>query len=196
MNIERDGYLELILGPMFSGKSSELIKRYRLYKCLNKEILFINHVSNTRYNNNDLKSIITHDNIKINNCISVNILDTINIEYKSLLDKTDVILIEELQFFKDAYEVIKYWVDVLKKTIICAGLDGDYTRSTFGEIYKLYPLCDKIEKISALCKKCGDGTNAPFTNRLTKNYTQTLVGGDDIYEAVCRKHYLESRLQE
>ena len=111
MNIERDGYLELILGPMFSGKSSELIKRYRLYKCLNKEILFINHVSNTRYNNNDLKSIITHDNIKINNCISVNILDTINIEYKSLLDKTDVILIEELQFFKDAYEVIKYSMD-------------------------------------------------------------------------------------
>ena len=52
---------------------------------------------------------------------------------------------------------------------------------------------NKIETISALCKKCCDGTNAPFTNRLTKNYTQRLVGGDDIYEAVCRKHYLELR---
>ena len=189
--INNGGYLEIILGPMFSGKSSELIKRYRLYKCINKDILFINHSSNKRYNNEDLKSIITHDNDKVNDCISVNKLNEINLNYENIFNNSSVILIEELQFFEDSFDIIKDWVDKKSKIVICAGLDGDFKRENFGNMYKLYPLCDKITKINALCKKCGNGTPALFTNRIINNNNQMMIGGNEIYESVCRKHYLE-----
>lgn len=91
------------------------------------------------------------------------------------MENTEIILIEEIQFFEDTYCVIKHWVDTLNKTVICAGLDGDYSRTSFGDMYKLYPISDKINKISSLCIKCGDETNAPFTNRkIHNNYSQRL----------------------
>jgi thymidine kinase len=178
------GYLELIIGPMYAGKSTELIRIINRYKCLNKKIIVINHILNNRYGSSCLT---THNKDKVESCIILEKLNDLNIE---LLNSIDVIIIEELQFFSDAYDIIIDWCDNKNKTIVCAGLDGDFLRNPFGDVLKLIPHADKISKLSALCKKCGIGTLAHFTKRTTNNSETTLVGSDDIYEAVCRKHYL------
>ena len=179
------GYLELIIGPMYAGKSTELIKIINRYKCLQKNIIIINHIYNNRYGSNGLT---THNKESIDKCIileNLKDLDKTNIYF----EKVDVIIIEELQFFNDAFEIIIDWCDNKGKTVVAAGLDGDFMRNPFGDVLKLIPHADKITKLNALCKRCGDGTLAHFTKRIIKDNQTTLVGSDDIYEAVCRKHY-------
>ena len=95
--------------------------------------------------------------------------------------------------FDDAFDNIILWVDKLNKTVICAGLDGDFERNPFGDVLKLIPYADKVKKLTALCKKCNNGTPAIFSKRITNNNKQTIVGGADMYESVCRKHYLEEK---
>jgi thymidine kinase len=179
-----NGYLELIIGPMYAGKSTELIRIINRYKCLNKKIIVINHSYNNRYGSSGLT---THNLEKIDKCI---ILENLSDLEKDIFDYSEVIIIEELQFFNDAYYNIIDWCDNHHKIVIAAGLDGDFLRNPFGDILNLIPHSDKITKLSALCKKCGDGTLAHFTKRITENSEKTLVGSDGMYEALCRKHYL------
>ena len=181
------GYLELIIGPMYAGKSTELFRIINRYKCLNKNIIIINHCFNNRYGSTGLT---THNKETIDKCIileHLKDLDKNDIDF----EKVDVIIIEELQFFNDAYDTIINWCDNHSKIVIAAGLDGDFMRNPFGDVLKLIPHAEKITKLNALCKKCGDGTLAHFTKRITKDSQTTLVGSADIYEAVCRKHYSE-----
>ena len=182
--MNNQGYLELIIGPMYAGKSTELIRIINRYKCLNKSVIVINHSFNNRYGTSGLS---THNNEKFEKCIILDKLDNID---KDLLNNTDVIIIEELQFFDSSYETIIDWCDNYKKTVIAAGLDGDFKRNPFGDVLKLIPHAEKITKLSALCKRCGNGTLAHFSKRIVENNDKTLVGGNDIYEAVCRFHYL------
>jgi thymidine kinase len=184
-NMHKNGYLQLIIGPMYAGKSTELIKIINRYKCLNKKITIINHIFNNRYGSNGLT---THNREKIDKCIILEHLQDLD---KNEFENVDVIIIEELQFFDDAYNTIIDWCDNHGKIVVAAGLDGDFMRNPFGDVLKLIPHAEKITKLSALCKKCGDGTLAHFTKRITNDCQTTLVGSDDIYEAVCRKHYCE-----
>ncbi len=177
------GYLELIIGPMYAGKSTELIRIINRYKCLKKNIVVINHTFNNRYGSTGLT---THNKEKFDDCIIVPKLGAIE---ENILKNKDVIIIEELQFFEDAYDIIIDWCDNKGKIVIAAGLDGDFRRNPFGDVLKLIPHAEKITKLNALCKKCGDGTLAHFTNRIINDNNTTLVGSEDIYEAVCRKHY-------
>lgn len=183
--MNNNGYLELIIGPMYAGKSTELIRIINRYKCLKKNIIVVNHVFNNRYGSNGLT---THNHEKIENCV---ILENLSEISNDVLNKNDVIIIEELQFFKDAYENIIKWCDINNKIVIAAGLDGDFLKNPFGDVLRLIPHAEKVTKLNALCKKCGDGTLAHFTKRITSDNQTTLVGSDDIYEAVCRKHFLE-----
>jgi len=177
------GYLELIIGPMYAGKSTELIRIINRYKCLKKNIVVINHNLNNRYGS---AGLTTHNNQYIDNCIIINKL----IEIKDdIIDKIDVIIIEELQFFEDAYDNIIKWCDIKNKIVIAAGLDGDFLKNPFGDVLRLIPHSDKVTKLSALCKRCNNGTLAHFSKRITNDNQTTLVGSDDVYEAVCRKHF-------
>ena len=176
-----DTRIEVILGPMFSGKSTELIRRTSCYKAIGKSVLRINHLNDTRTEDN----IQTHSNIK-KNAVKVNSL-------MSLLDRPEFILsevigIDEAQFFDDLYEFI-ITIEPLQKIIIVAGLDGDFKREPFGEILSLIPYSNKVTKLNALCKFCKNGTEAPFTKRLSRSTKQHLVGGEEEYASVCRFHY-------
>ena len=183
--INENGYLELIIGPMYAGKSTELLRIINRYKCLNKSICVINHSLNNRYGSSGLT---THNKNKFEQCLITDKLSNLD---NNKIYETDVIIIEELQFFEDAYEYIVKWCDN-GKTIICAGLDGDYLRNPFGDVLRLIPHADKVTKLNSLCKKCGNGNLAHFTKRtILTNSDVTLVGSDEIYEAVCRNHYLE-----
>jgi len=184
-NCSNSGYLELIIGPMYAGKSTELLRIINRYKCLNKKICVINHSFNNRYGSTGLT---THNKTIFEQCLIVEKLE--GLDNDSAILETDVIIIEELQFFEDAFEYVVKWCDS-GKIVICAGLDGDYLRNPFGDVLRLIPHSDKVTKLNSLCKKCGDGTLAHFTKRIVSSAETTLVGSDEIYEAVCRKHYLE-----
>ena len=183
------GKLELIIGNMFSGKSSELIRRINREKCINKRIIVINYCLDNRYSNN---SIATHDSIKVK-CLKINKLSEFQI---GMINDYDSFFIDEGQFFSDLYSFVKDLVDIHKKHVIVSGLDGDYNRNTFGDIIKLIPICDNIDKLSSYCNKCNNGTLAPFTKRIPKLNDSSCqdnvldIGGSEKYIPVCRYHYL------
>jgi thymidine kinase len=177
----QNGYLELIIGPMFSGKTSRLVSIYKQYKFCNIPVCVINHDIDTRYHDELLS---THDKIMIP-CIKVNKLNDI-MNRKELLE-SNVILINEGQFFEDLYNNVFELIQQNKKVYIC-GLDGDFERKKFGQILDLIPLCDKVTKLTSLCSKCKNGIPGIFSMRITEEKQQTLVGSGN-YIPVCRKCY-------
>lgn len=182
------GALHLIIGCMYSGKSSELLKIIRRYNILEKKIMAINHSIDNRYGTN---KIISHDRAAAD-CIQVNKLLPIiqyKNDYKIMYHNADIIIIEEAHFFEDLFDFVKESVDTYKKTVYVAGLNGDYEKKPIGQINDLIPLCDTVQKLDALCTICKDGTSAIFTKRIVDNDNQFLVGSNDMYIPVCRKHY-------
>ena len=178
------GYLEIILGPMYSSKSTRLVDIYKQCKFCNISVIAINHIIDNRYDNELLS---THDKVKIP-CLQAKTLTDI---WNEELKKVDVILINEGQFFSDLYEVVIDMLACKKKIYIC-GLDGDFERKKFGTILDLIPLCDKVTKLTSLCSQCKDGTPGIFSMRLTSEKEQTVVGSDN-YIPVCRKCYETSK---
>ena len=174
-------YLELIIGPMFSGKTSKLLDIYKQCKFCDIKVVIINHSSDTRYNETMLSS---HDKVlapcimlsKLEDCLAMKPVKT-----------ADVILINEGQFYPDLHDSVVTMLNHDKKVYIC-GLDGDFERKKFGQILDLVPLSDKITKLSSLCSLCKDGTPGIFSMRLTDEKDQTLVGTSN-YIPTCRKCY-------
>jgi thymidine kinase len=177
------GKLELIVGNMFSGKSTELIRRINREKSINKKIIVINYAGDNRYSTN---SIATHNNAKYQ-CIKLEKLSEIT---NNLIQQFDSFFIDEGQFFVDIYETVKNLVDNFKKHVVVAGLDGDATRNPFGDLIKLIPIADSVDKLTAYCNKCNNGTIAPFTKKITPESTSIIdIGGSEKYIPVCRMHY-------
>jgi thymidine kinase len=198
------GYLELIIGPMFSGKTSKLVEIYNQCKFCNISLAVINHCIDNRYDDNLLS---THDKIKIP-CIKTDKLMDLWIEQIDLEDSIDdiprgkdkfkigmsnVILINEGQFFSDLQQFVKLLLNYNKKVYVC-GLDGDFERKKFGQILDLIPLCDKVTKFTSLCSLCKNGTQGIFSMRLTNEKEQTVVGSDN-YIPVCRACYEKNENQ-
>jgi thymidine kinase len=183
--MEKYGRLELIIGPMYASKTTELIKITNRYKSINKKILAVNHKINNRYGT---CNIMSHDNKELDDCIVIDRLYKLK-EHKLYME-ADIIIIEELQFFGDAFEFIKNATDIDHKIIIAAGLDGDSNREPFGDVLRLIPYAEKVTKLSSFCKICQDGTLGYFTKRIAKNTEKVFVGTENEYIAVCRRHYL------
>lgn len=181
------GRLELILGPMFASKSTELIRIANRYLSIGKKILVINHSINNRYGGSN--NITTHDEVKFGNILILDNLKAIISHEK--FDESEIILIEELQFFEDKLEIIPTLVDKYNKVVIGVGLDGDYKKNSFGGICDLIPHAEEITKLNAFCSVCKDGTKAYFTKKIVDSDEQILVGSNNEYIPVCRKHYNE-----
>lgn len=190
-------YLELIIGPMFSGKTSYLLDVYKKCKLCDIPIAVINHSADNRYtNNNNLLS--THDKTMVP-CISTQTLMDLwnytdlenNYNNKSnehmLIRNADVILINEGQFFDDLYPCVFDMLREKKHVYIC-GLDGDFQRNKFGSILDLIPICDKVTKLNSLCGICKNGTPGIFSKRITNDKEQFLIGSNN-YISVCRSCY-------
>lgn len=175
--------LKLIVGCMYSGKSSEIIREARRLQSIEKRVLLINHTLDIRYAKD---SICSHDKIKIDSLSLQKLMEIPD----SLLTDYEYIIIDESQFFEDLYEFVTENVDEHKRHLIVVGLNGDSDRQTFGDIYKLYPMADDILLLKALCCICKDGTNALFSKKIVDSTSQTDVGSSDKYIAVCRECYL------
>jgi thymidine kinase len=173
--------IEIIMGSMYSGKSTELIRRCRRYECIGNKVKIINHSFDTRCDEN---SVQTHSN-HVHEAYKTDKLLNINIDS---LQNIDVIGIDEAQFFDD----LPQFIDMIERTnkiIIVAGLDGDFRRQKFGKILDIIPKADCVTKLSALCSYCRNGTLASFTKKTNDSDDIIDVGASDKYVAVCREHY-------
>ena len=175
--------LEIITGNMFSGKTSELIRRLKRYRLLYDKIVVVNSVKDTR-NNCDV--LHTHDGVTFE-CIKVEHVSECLLS-KEFCD-SDVVAIDEAQFFSNLKDFVGMCL-FLKKKVLLAGLDADYKQQKFGDIVDCIPMADRVTKLSALCMRCRDGTKGPFTRRLVDTNELELVGGNESYEAVCRTHLI------
>ena len=179
--------LELVLGPMFSGKTSQLIARLTVYADLGFKVLYVNSNEDTRntyFSTHSGTELKTSSSIKMVKCTSLSSLD---------ISKYSVIGIDESQFFDDLVIYVKEWLD-LSKHVISVGLDGDINRKPMGKILDLIPYADTVTKITAKCMICiksGELKPAPFTIRKDGQIKDREIGGSDIYIAVCRKHILD-----
>lgn len=171
--------LELIVGPMFSGKTTELQKKVKQLQINNKKFIVVKHSKDNRYVSN---MMTTHNFVSIDCMLFTKLSDINNI------NTYDAIVIDEGQFFTDLKETISYWLDNYNINIIIGGLDGDFQRKPIGQILELIPLSDTCIKLTAECKLCNDGTRAPFSRRIVDSTDTILIGGAESYIPVCRKH--------
>jgi thymidine kinase len=170
--------VEIIMGSMFSGKSTELLRRCRKYLSIDKKVVLINHQNDTRCDN-ELK---THDNLKMDALKAAHLCNVF------IEEDVDIIAIDEAQFFDDLYNFV-LMNEKKNIVILIAGLDGDSNREMFGEILKCIPLCNNVVKLSAMCNICKDGTKGSFSKRLTSNKNKVCIGAEQEFMSVCRKHY-------
>ena len=175
MSCQKGPYLELIVGQMFSGKTSYLID---VYNKSNIKQIVINHYLDTRYSE---YKMVSHDKNQVN-CIFTDDLFNVVID-----DEIKIILINEGQFFNNLVDWVPKQLEKNKIIYIC-GLDSDYKQEKFGEILDLIPICDNIIKLRSLCVTCSKNDiirDAPFTIRITSEKGQKVVGVDN-YIPVCR----------
>lgn len=184
----KKGYLEIIMGCMASGKSTEVVRKYRRYLQTypSSKIALISHSTDTRYGE---QVVSTHDQTQIP-CLCVSYLNDVMEGENSKFKEWEVIIIEEAQFFSDLKNFVKNAVDIYHKKVIVVGLDGDFERKSFGDILELIPIADDYRKMKAICYYCKDETEAIFTKRVTDSNEQKLVGTLNEYKPVCRYHFL------
>ena len=178
---------------MFAGKTSALIIQIRRYQFIGSTTFIITHSSDTRYvSQTQDGAIATHNG---DTMPAYHTAELLSLRSNMAYIKADVIAIEEAHFFEDLYEFVVASVETDGKKVVCVGLNGDYRRDPIGQINRLIPLADIITKIDAVCVICSK--KAPFTRRrldkTTTNEKQILVGGGDIYEPVCRQHFINTK---
>ncbi|XP_031490582.1 pentatricopeptide repeat-containing protein At4g16470-like [Nymphaea colorata] len=139
-----------------------------------------------------LISVVTHDGTKMS-CWALPNLSMFRTKIGAeAYHKLDVIGIDEAQFFEDLYDFCQIAADRDGKTVIVAGLDGDYLRRSFGSVLDIVPLADTVTKLKARCELCGK--HASFTLRKSGEMQTELIGGADVYMPVCRQHYVNGQV--
>jgi thymidine kinase len=179
MNVinNKTGWIEIICGSMFSGKTEELIRRIHRAEFAHQKIQVFKPKIDDRY---EKDHIVSHSKMKKPSIIVEN-SDEI---FKQVEDDTDIVAIDEAQFFdKKIIEVCNKLADSGKRVIV-AGLDQDYLGKPFGAMPTLLAIAEYVTKLNAICVKCGNP--ASRTQRLTHDTNQVIVGTNDIYEARCR----------
>eukprot|EP00644_Phytophthora_capsici_P007282 jgi/Phyca11/112706/e_gw1.22.66.1 len=171
-----EGNLQLIIGPMFSGKSTELIRRIHRYQHAKLECLVVKYLFDTRHSEEMLS---THDKVFVE-AMPVQTLA----EVRPFLDECDVIGIDEGQFYPDLVEFCQEAAN-MGKVIVVAALDATFERKAFDSVVELIPTAEKVVKLNAICSSCGQ--DAAFTRRLVADTTLELIGGSEMYEPRCRQ---------
>ncbi len=177
--------IDIILGPMFAGKSSAVIRTVNRYKVLGWKICCISHASDNRYSEDAM--LMNHDKFGVPCEKWASLMAHIS---EPVFLASKLVIIDEAQFFPDLRDFVEYAADHLGKDVLVVGLDGDANRKPFGQILECIPLADNVTKLKAFCKECGDGTEAIFSFCKKVKQEQILVGGADIYVPLCRKHYI------
>jgi thymidine kinase len=177
--MSRAGRIELILGPMFAGKTTELMRRVRREAHAKRSCFIIKYRADTRYSDDCVSS---HDKQMMQATVAVT-----QLSHANDWEEFDCIAIDEGQFFPDLVEFASRAAE-MGKTVIVSALDGDFRRQPFGRVCELIPLAEKVEKLTAVCMMC-HAADAHFSRRIVASEQQELIGGSDMYVAVCRQCY-------
>jgi len=178
------GRLSMIIGCMFAQKTTELLRRIRRYHSIGYNVLVVNHSSDTRYGT---KRVISHDKDDME-AQQVSHLSSLNEVVRS--GTYQVLAIDEAQFFPDLYDTITTWADECPIHIVLVGLDGTSERQPFGDILRLIPHAEEVERLTAFCAVCRDGTVAVYSKYMgSTNKDPIAIGGAELYQPVCRTHY-------
>ncbi len=172
------GWIEVVCGPMFSGKSEELIRRLRRAEIARQRVQIFKPGIDQRYANDH---IVSHSELKIQ---SDGVKDWQELE-KNLDWRTEVIGIDEAQFLGEGIVDLVVRLADMGKRIIIAGLDTDYLGRPFHPMPELLAVADDITKYLAICMQCG--TPAKHTQRLVASEELGVVGAAGMYEARCRR---------
>jgi thymidine kinase len=176
---DRRGWIEVICGSMFSGKTEELIRRLRRARIANLRVGIFKPIADDRYHP---ENIVSHDD---NSILSIPVPDA-----KSILEQAstvDVVGIDEGQFFDEDLPVVCDTLALKGTRVIIAGLDMDYLGKPFGQMPVLLSKAEYITKLHAICVQCGN--IASYSFRKTGNDRQLLIGNKDFYEPRCRLCY-------
>lgn len=178
---ERRGWIEVICGSMFSGKTEELIRRLKRVKIANLKVEIFKPAVDTRY---DVVKIVSHDE---------NAIQSTPVESSQsillLAQDVDVVGIDEAQFFDGAIMSVCEELAIRGIRVIVAGLDMDFRGQPFGQMPNLLAIADYITKLHAICMKCGNIANISY--RKNEEGGQVLLGEKDLYEPRCRKCFHE-----
>ena len=182
---EQFGWIEVICGSMFSGKTEELIRRLKRARFAKQEVEIFKPMIDNRYSDDE---VVSHDS---NAILSTPVESAQNILL--LASNVDVVGIDEAQFFDKALvEVCNKLADNGVRVIV-AGLDMDYLGKPFGPIPNLLATAEHITKVHAICPRCGN--NAQYSHRLTESDKLVLLGEQQEYEPLCRPCFLSAMKQ-
>ena len=178
----RDGWIEVICGSMFSGKTEELIRRMKRAKFAKQKDEIFKPTIDVRYSDVD---VVSHDE---NSIPSTPVDSPQNILL--LANDVQVVGIDEAQFFDDGLVDVCNALANRGLRVIVAGLDMDYLGNPFGPIPKLLATAEDVTKVHAICVNCGN--LAQYSHRLTKTEKLVLLGETDSYEPLCRSCFLKA----
>ena len=174
---ERKGWIEVICGSMFSGKTEELIRRLKRVKIANLKAEIFKPAIDVRY---DELKIVSHDTNSVHSTPVQNAHSIL-----LMTQDVDVVGIDEAQFFDEEIAVVCEQLALKGIRVIVAGLDMDYLGKPFGQMPNLLAVADYITKLHAICVRCGNIANISY--RKTADAGQVLLGEKDIYEPRCRQ---------
>ena len=175
------GSIEVVCGPMFSGKTEELIRRVKRAQIAKQKIQIFKPEIDNRY---DEEKVVSHSSLSIEAVPVKSSSDII----ENVFDSTRIIAIDEIQFFDE--EIIEVVSRLARRgcRVICAGLDQDYKGNPFGPIPHLLAIADSVLKVQAICTVCGAPASKTYRKVEQNRHEQVLVGETEMYEARCRSH--------
>jgi thymidine kinase len=182
----KHGWIEVICGSMFSGKTEELIRRMRRAQFAQQELIIFKPIIDNRYSDEE---VVTHSGERIP-AMAVNNSEDILLNW----NMQKVVGIDEVQFFDAGLVDVCNLLSSKGVRVICAGLDMDFTGQPFGVMPALLASAEYVTKVHAICLSCG--SLAQFSHRLVDEKNQVLLGEKENYEPLCRKCFNEKRKNE
>ncbi|EAR85252.2 thymidine kinase (macronuclear) [Tetrahymena thermophila SB210] len=180
------GFISVYFGPMFSGKSTSLLNDILKYESEQKKVLVVGFAHDNRYS--DEAEIVTHQHKK-HHAVKCFELKEIEQQYKNY----DVIAIDEGQFFLDIADKCDQYAND-GKIVIVAALDATFQRKAFNQVLNLIPVAEKVIKLRGKCSSCEEDSS--FSSRKIKSNLIELIGGEDLYEPLCRSCFLAKQSKQ
>ena len=185
-NTIKSGCVEVICGSMFSGKTEELIRRLKRAQFANQKIAIFKPTIDNRYSDVD---VVSHDL----HSITSTPIDA-PVKMLGIADDVQVVGIDEAQFFDDSIVEVAQTLANRGVRVIVAGLDTDFLGKPFGPMPALMAIAEDVQKVHAICVKCGNLAN--HSHRLSASTNLVELGEKDVYEPLCRQCYIAARAEE
>ena len=184
--LKKSGYIEVICGSMFSGKTEELIRRLKRAQFAKQKIATFKPTIDKRYSELD---VVSHDEHSIS-CTAINSPSRM----LQIDDDVQVVGIDEAQFFDESIIEVAQTLANSGRRVIIAGLDTDYLGKPFGPMPGLMAIAEDVQKVHAICVRCGNLAN--HSHRLSQSKKLVVLGEKDIYEPLCRECYNKAMLED